>query len=138
MWPFRKRTTRSAAADKAAANAITITPRHIEEAADYLMECTAHEGRDGFLFETLVEGDAWYDQGPLAVSFGLLPRYSEDLSTVFSYLGLIFFLAADHAASTGLGRIESRGGRAYFVLTEEGRMKYPTRPDEDIPFREES
>jgi protein gp37 len=43
-------------------------------------------------------------------------------------------LAADCAARAGLGRIESRGGRAYFVLTKEGRKKYPTPPDESIPF----
>ena len=134
MWPFRKRTTPCAAGDKTAADAITISPRHIEEAAVYLMRCSALGGRDGILFETFVEGDAWYDQPPLAVSFGLHPRYDEDLNTVYSYLGLVFFLAADHSASAGLGRIESRGGRAYFVLTKEGRKKYPTPPDEHIPF----
>jgi hypothetical protein len=132
MWPLKKRTTPSAAADKAAANAIT--PRHIEEAADYLMGCSALGGRDGILFETFVEGDAWYDQGPLAVSCGLHPRYDEDLNLVYSFLGLLFHLAADHVASAGLGRIETRGGRAYFMLTKEGRKKYPTPPDEHIPF----
>lgn len=134
MWPFRKRTAPDASADKAAADVITITPRHIEAGALYLMRCAALGGRDGILFETFVEGDAWYDQGPLAVSFGLAPRYDEDLNTVFSFLGLIFHLAADHAARVGLGRVETRGGRAYFVLTKEGRKKYPTPPDESIPF----
>jgi hypothetical protein len=134
MWPFRRQTTSSAAADKATADCITITPRHIEAAAIYLMRCAALGGRDGILFETFVEGDAWYDQGPLAVSFGLHPRYDEDLNTVFSYLGLIFHLAADHTARAGLGGIEGRGGRSYFVLTKEGRKKYPTPPDESIPF----
>jgi hypothetical protein len=121
-----------------AADVMTITPQHIEAAADYLMRCSALGGRDGILFETFVEGDAWYDQGPLAVSFGLPSRYDEDLNTVFSFLGLIFNLAADHAARAGLGRIEGRGGRSYFVLTTEGRKKYPTPRDEDIPFGEES
>jgi hypothetical protein len=134
MWPFRKRTTASAAAEKPAADCITITPRHIEAAAIYLMRCSARGGRDGILFENFVEGDAWYDQGPLAVSFGLHPRYDENLSMVFSYLGLIFHLAAGHAARAGLGRIEGRGGRSYFVLTKEGRKNYQTPPDERIPF----
>jgi hypothetical protein len=133
MWPFRKRTTPSTAPDNPAADVITITSQHFEAAALYLMRCSALGGRDGILFETFVEGDAWYDQGPLAVSFGLNRRYDEDLNTVFSYLGLIFHLAANHAGRTGLGRIEGRGGRSYFVLTKEGRKKYPTPPDENIP-----
>jgi hypothetical protein len=134
MWPFRKRTTPTAAAETPAADAMTIAPRHIEAAAVYLMRCSALGGRDGILFENFVEGDAWYDQGPLAVSFGLDPRYDEDLNVVFSYLGLIFFLAAGHAARAGLGRIETRGNRAWFVLTKAGRKKYPSPLDENIPF----
>jgi hypothetical protein len=134
MWPFRKRTTPSDAAERPAAEGMTIKPRQIEAAADYLMRCSALGGKDGILFETFVEGDAWYDQGPLAVSFGLDPRYDEDLNVVFSYLGLMFHLAADHAARAGFGRIEGRGGRSYFVLTKEGRKKYPSPPDENIPF----
>jgi hypothetical protein len=89
------------------------------------------------LFEHFVEGDAWYDQGPLAVSFGLDPRYDEHLNVVYSYLGLMFFLAADHAARAGLGRIERRGGRAYFVLTTEGKEKYPSPPDEKSDLMED-
>jgi hypothetical protein len=113
---------------------MTITPRHIEAGAVYLMRCSTLGGRDGILFETFVEGDAWYDQGPLAVSFGLDPRYDEALNVVFSYLGLIFFLAAEHATRAGLGRIETRGNRAWFVLTKAGRQKYPTPPDEELHF----
>jgi hypothetical protein len=80
--------------------------------------------------------DAWYDQGPLAVFFGLDPRFDEHMNVVYSYLGLMFFLAADHAGRAGLGRIESRGGRAYFVLTKEGRQKYPSPPDEEYLLEE--
>jgi hypothetical protein len=90
------------------------------------------------LFEHFVEGDAWYDQGPLAVSLGLDRRYGEYMNVVYSYLGLMFFLAADHAIRAGLGHLESRGPRMYFMLTEEGRKEYPSPPDEegpqDVPF----
>jgi hypothetical protein len=115
-----------------------IAPRHIEAAADHLARCAALSPKDGMLFEHFVEGDAWYDQGPLAVSLGLDRRYSEYMNIVYSYLGLIFFLAADHAIRAGLGHLESRGPRMYFMLTEEGRKKYPSFRDEDgrqdIPF----
>src|SRR5262245_57583973 len=93
---------------------ISITKEHVKAAADYLMHCSARLGPYGMLFEHFVEGDAWYDQGPLAVQFGLNPRYQEHRSTVYSFLGLIFFLAADHAQREGLGRVESRDGRAFF------------------------
>ena len=137
MWPFQQRTTPSAAAEKPAADGITITPRHIEAAAAYLMRCAALGGRDGILFETFVEGDAWYDQGPLAVSFGLDPRYDERVNVVYSYLGLMFCLAADHAARKGLGRTERRDTGVWFVLTREGRQRYPSPPEENLLLGEE-
>ena len=133
MWPFQKRTIAKSTTD-----GTCITPRHIETAADYLMRCSALGHRDGILFEQFVEGDAWYDQGPLAVFFGLDPCFDEHMNVVYSYLGLMFFLAADHAGRAGLGRIESRGGRAYFVLTKEGRQKYLSPPDEEYLLEEEA
>ena len=134
MWPFRKRTTQSADAVKPGVHGITITPGHIEKAADHLMRCSALGGRDGILFDTFVVGDAWYDQGPLAVSFGLDPKYDEHVNVVYSYLGLIFCLAADDAARRGLGRMETRDDETRFVLTKAGRQTYPFSPDETIPF----
>jgi hypothetical protein len=101
-----------------------ITPGHIEAGAEHLARCAAISLKEGVLFEHFVEGDAWYDQGPLAVSLGLDRRYSEYMNIVYSYLGLIFFLAADHAIKAGLGRLESRGRRMYFMLTEKGRQEY--------------
>jgi hypothetical protein len=138
MWPFRKRTTQSAAdAVKPAADGITITPSHIEKAADHLMRCSALGGRDGILFDTFVVGDVWYDRGRLAVFFGLDPRYDEHVNVVYSYLGLIFCLAADNAVRRGLGRTETRSNGVCFVLTKEGRQKYPSPPEEDLLLGEE-
>lgn len=108
-WPFASRPKRPDA---------LISAEHIEAAADYLVKCSAHHGRAGMLFEHFVEGDAWYDQSALAVQFGLNPRHREHMSAVYSFLGLIFVLAADHAHREGLGRVESRDGRTFFVLNE--------------------
>jgi hypothetical protein len=108
---------------------MNITAQHIDEAADYLMRCSALHGTNGMLFENFVEGDAWYDQGPLAVSFGLDPYFDTHPNAVFSYLGFIYFVAANRAWRAGLGRLEQRDGLVYFVLTDEGRIKYPSRSD---------
>jgi hypothetical protein len=110
---------------------MTITARHIEAAADHLARCAAESPKDGMLFEHFVEGDAWYDQGPLAVSLGLDRRYGEYMNIIYSYLGLIFFVAADHAIRAGLGHLEPRGQRMYFMLTDEGRQKYPPPSESD-------
>src|SRR5437588_12677481 len=121
MWPFRKQ-------QQPSGDGMTITPQHIELAAKYLARCAALHPREGMLFEHFVEGDAWYDQGPLAISFGLDARYDEHTNVVYSYLGLMFFLAADYAGRVGSARIESRGGLAYFMLTKEGQQEYPSPP----------
>jgi hypothetical protein len=124
MWPFRRRST----VDVQTGDLI-IALRHIEATADHLARSAALSPRDGILFEHFVEGDAWYDQGPLAVSFGLDRRYADYLNVVYSYLGLMFFLAADNAIRAGFGHLEARGPRMYFMLTEEGRKKYPSPRD---------
>jgi hypothetical protein len=128
MWPFRKRPTPQPEAD-----GMNITPRHIEAATDYLMRCSAFDEKDGVVFEKFVKGVAWYDQAPFAVELGLDPGFEGHPNAVYSYLGLMFFLAAEHAHRAGLGHLEERGGRTSFVLTREGRGKYP-RPDGEAFF----
>ena len=93
---------------------------NIEDAKLHLLHCSYRMGgvmrRNWF-----VRGDAFYDQAPLAVSYGLRKYLSGSDVLVHSYLDFLFFAGSLAHQSRGLGELKEDEEDFYFVLTEAGR-----------------
>ena len=97
-----------------------LTRSNIVEASVHLLLCAQHMG--GFTRRVwFVRGNAFYDQAPLAVGFGLRKYQSSVPMLVHSYLDSLFLAASLSNESTGLGELKEDEEGYIFTVTDEGK-----------------
>jgi hypothetical protein len=93
---------------------------NIEDAALHLLHCAYR--MDGVMKrDWFVRGDAFYDQAPLAESYGLRKYLSRSHVLVYSDLEFLFFAGSLAHQSRGLGELKEDDEGFFFALTDAGK-----------------